>query len=99
VPILVAFLAYCLDVTLRAKSVAGPGLTPRAILDKVRRLRMLDIHFPTTGGPTPILSRYTERNAGRKLLVKRLRVDLPSRSPPRITAPAGRPARAATHQA
>jgi hypothetical protein len=60
---------------------------------------MLDIHFPTTGGPTPILGRYTERNAGRKLLVKRLRVDLPSQSPPHITAQAGRPARAATHQA
>jgi hypothetical protein len=35
VPILVAFLAYCLDVTLRAKSESlTPGLTPRAIPDK-----------------------------------------------------------------
>jgi transposase len=88
--ILVAFVAYCLHVTLRAKLKAlAPGLTPRAVLDKFAAIQMLDVHFPTTDGRTLILSRYTELNADQKLLVKRLKLDLPSQAPPRITAPAG----------
>jgi hypothetical protein len=43
---------------------------------------------------TLILSRYTELNTEQKLLVKQLKLDLPSQPPPRITAPAGKPARA-----
>jgi hypothetical protein len=56
---------------------------------------MLDVHFPTTDGRTLILSRYTELNADQRLLAKRLKLDLPSQSPPRITAPAGKQASAA----
>jgi transposase len=91
--IFVAFLAYCLHVTLRAKlKPLAPGLTPRAVLDKLAAVQMLDVHFPTTDGRTLILSRYTELNAEQKLLVKRLKLDLPSQPPPRITATVGRPA-------
>jgi hypothetical protein len=39
-------------------------------------------------------TRYTEPTADQKLLVKRLKLNLPSQPPPRITAPAGQPARA-----
>ena len=98
--IFVAFVAYCLHVTLRAKlKPLAPGLTPRAVLDKLAAIQMLDVHFPTTDGRTLILSRYTELNADQKLLVKHLKLDLPSQPPPRITAPVGQPARAATQQA
>jgi transposase len=91
--IFVAFLAYCLHVTLRAKlKPLAPGLTPRAVLDKFAAIQMLDVHFPTTDGRTLILSRHTELNADQKLLVKRLKLDLPTQPPPRITAPAGKPA-------
>jgi hypothetical protein len=91
--IFVAFLAYCLHVTLRAQlKPLAPGLTPRAVLDKLAAIQMLDVHFPTTDGRTLILSRYTELNADQKLLVKQLKLDLPSQPPPRITAP-GKPAR------
>jgi hypothetical protein len=48
---------------------------------------MLDVHFPTTDGRTLILSRYTELNVDQKLLVRQLKLDLPSQPPPRITAP------------
>jgi transposase len=97
--IFVAFLAYCLHVTLRAQlKPLAPGLTPRAVLDKLAAIQMLDVHFPTTDGRTLILSRYTELNTEQKLLVKQLKLDLPSQPPPRITAPAGKPARAATQQ-
>jgi transposase len=97
--IFVAFLAYCLYVTLRAQlKPLAPGLTPRAVLDKLAAIQMLDVHFPTTDGRTLILSRYTELNADQKLLVKQLKLDLPSQPPPRITASAGKPARAVTQQ-
>ena len=85
--IFVAFLAYCLHVTLRARlrPLAG-GLTPRAVLDKFAAIQMLDVHFPTTDGRTLILTRHTELSADQKLLVRQLNLDLPPQPPPRITA-------------
>ena len=66
--IFVAFLAYCLHVTLRARlKPLAPGLTPRAVLDKFAAIQMLDVHFPTTDGRTLILSRYTELTADQKM--------------------------------
>jgi transposase len=85
--VFVAFMAYCLHVTLRArlKPLAG-GLTPRAVLDKLAAIQMLDVQFPTTDGRTLILSRYTELNTDQKLLVSQLKLSLPPQPPPRITA-------------
>ena len=86
--IFVAFLAYCLHVTLRTRlRPLAPGLTPRAVLDKFAAVQMLDVHFPTTDGRTLILSRYTELTADQKLLARQLKLDLPPQPPPRITAP------------
>ena len=97
--IFVAFVAYCLHVTLRARlKPLAPGLTPRAVLDKLAAIQMLDVHFPTTDGRTLILSRYTELNAEQKLLVNQLKLDLPSQPLPRITALAATTARPATPQ-
>jgi transposase len=94
--IFVAFLAYCLHVTLRARlrPLAG-GLTPRAVLDKFAAIQMLDVHFSTTEGRTLILSRYTELNADQKLLAGQLNLEMPPQPPPRITA-AGQIAKAST---
>lgn len=85
--IFVAFMAYCLHVTLRArlKPLAG-GLTPRAVLDKLAAIHMLDLHFPTTDGRTLILTRYTEPNADQRLLLQQLNLTMPPQPPPRITA-------------
>jgi transposase len=85
--IFIAFMAYCLQVTLRArlKPLAG-GLTPRAVLDKMAAVQMLDVHFPTTDGRTLILSRYTELTADQNILVHQLNLTLPPQPPPRITA-------------
>jgi hypothetical protein len=87
--IFVAFLAYCLHVTLRArlKPLAG-GLTPRAALDKLAAVQMLDVQFPTTDGRTLVIRRYTELAAEQELLVQQLKLNLPPQPPPRITAPA-----------
>jgi hypothetical protein len=87
--IFVAFIAYCLQVTLRArlKSLA-PGLTPRAVLDKFAAIQMLDVHFPTTDGRTLILTRHTEPDPDQKLLLTRMKLQLPPQPKPRIaTAP------------
>jgi len=44
--IFIAFLAYCLHVTLRARlKPLAPGLTPRAVIDKLAAVQMLDVHF------------------------------------------------------
>ena len=85
--IFVAFIAYCLHVTLRAQlRPVATGLTPRAVLDKFATLQMLDVKFPTTDGRTLILSRYTEPDTDHKLLLEQLRLTLPPQPPPRITA-------------
>jgi transposase len=49
--IFVAFLAYCLQVTLKNQlRRAAPGLTPRAVLEKFKTMQMVDVHLPTTDG-------------------------------------------------
>ncbi|HET6893258.1 MAG TPA: IS1634 family transposase [Pyrinomonadaceae bacterium] len=85
--IFVAFIAYCLHVTLRARlRPVAAGLTPRSVLDKFAAMQMLDVKFPTTDGRTLILSRYTEPDTDHKLLLEQLRLTLPPQPPPRITA-------------
>jgi transposase len=59
--IFVAFLAYCIQVTLKHRlRLKAPGLTARQALDKFSTLQMLDVHFPTTDGRELIFTRYTE---------------------------------------
>ena len=87
--ILVAFLAYCLLVTLKQRLQAhAPGLTPRAVLDKLAAIQMLDVWFPTTDGRWLIMPRYTEPEAEQALLLYKLKLNLPVQPPPRIMAPA-----------
>jgi transposase len=83
--IFVAFMAYCLHVSLRAQlKPLAPGLTSRAVLDKFAAIQMLDVHFPTTDGRTLILSRYTELNPEQRILADQLKLTLPPQPPPRI---------------
>jgi transposase len=85
--IFVAFMAYCLHVTLKARlRPVAAGLTPRAVLDKFATMQMLDVKLPTTDGRTLILSRYTEPETDHKLLLEQLKLTLPPQPPPRITA-------------
>ena len=85
--IFVAFIAYCLHVTLRAHLKAlAPGLTSRAVLDKLAAIQMLDLHFPTTDGRTLILTRYTQPTQDQQLILERLKLTLPPQPPPRIAA-------------
>ena len=84
--IFVAFVAYCLQVTLkqRARTLA-PGLTPRAVLEKFAAMQMVDVHLPTTDGRHLILSRYTQPEKDLQLLLDQLKLSLPAQPPPKIT--------------
>ncbi len=84
--ILVAFLAYCLTVTLRHRlRMHAPGLTPRAVLEKLAGIQMLDVSFPTTDGRCLVMPRYTEPSPEQALLLHHLNLVLPQQPPPRIT--------------
>ena len=86
---MVAFLAYCLTVTLRRRLQRhAPGLTPRAVLEKLATIQMLDVSFPTTDGRTLVMPRYTEPDADQALLLHQLNLTLPKQPPPKITTPA-----------
>ena len=85
--IFVAFLAYCLQVTLKAqlRQLAG-GTTPRAVIEKFKTMRMVDVKLPTTDGRELTLSRYTQPEPEHRMLLEQLRLDLPRQPPPKITA-------------
>ena len=86
--ILIAFLAYCLQVTLKQQLVAhAPGLTPTTVLDKLATIQMIDVCIPTTDGRWLILPRYTQPDTDTKMLLHKLKIDLPAQPPPRITSP------------
>jgi len=85
--IFVAFLAYCLQVTLtrRLKDLA-PGLTARSVLEKLAEMQMIDVHLPTTDGREVILTRHTQPEPDQRLLLDKLKLTLPEQPPPKITA-------------
>ena len=93
--IFVAFLAYCLHVTLhrRLKDLA-PGLTPRSVLEKFSAIQMIDVHLPTTDGRQIILTRTTQPEPELKLLLAKLKLQLPPQPPPKISSAQARSATA-----
>jgi hypothetical protein len=91
--IFIAFLAYCLHVTLKRRLHAlAPGLTPRSVLEKFSTLQMIDVQVPTTDGRELMLTRYTQPEPDLSLLLDKLKLDLPAQPPPKISAAAADPA-------
>ena len=85
--ILVAFLAYCLLVTLKNRLQAlAPGLTPRAVLEKLATIQMLEVWLPTTDGRWLVMPRFTQPEADQVILLHKLKLVLPQQPPPRIKA-------------
>ena len=83
--ILVAFLAYCLLVTLKNRLQAlAPGLTPRAVLEKLSTIQMLDVWLPTTDLRWLVMPRFTQPQADQTILLHKLHLALPQQPPPRI---------------
>ena len=80
-----AFLGYALLASLRMKlRYAAPGLTPRAVLEKLSAIRMVDVCIPTTDGRLLVMPRYIEPEADQQLVLDKLRLSLPPQPPPRI---------------
>jgi len=85
--IFIAFLAYCLHVTLGQQLKAlAPGLTARSVLEKFATMQMIDVYIPTTDGRELSLTRYTQPEPEIKLLLEKLKLTLPAQAPPKITA-------------
>ena len=85
--IFIAFLAYCLHVTLGQQLKAlAPGLTPRSVLEKFAAVQMIDVYLPTTDGRELSLTRYTQPEPELKLLLDKLKLTLPTQAPPKISA-------------
>lgn len=81
-----AFLAYCLQVTLKARlRPLATGLTPAEVLAKFKTKQMVDVHVPTTDGRALVLSRYTQPEAEHRMLLDRLGLKLPKQPPPKVT--------------
>lgn len=81
--ILVAFLAYCLTVTLKHRlQTHAPGLTPKAVLEKLATIQMLDVWFPTTDDRWLVMPRYTQPEADQAVLLHKLKLSLPQQPPP-----------------
>lgn len=94
----VAFLGYCLAATLRQRlRVHAPGLTPKAVLEKLATIQMLDVWMPTTDGRWLVLPRYTQPEEEHQLVLEKLKLELPAQPPPRIhsgqVCPPTRPAK------
>ena len=84
--IFIAFLAYCLQVTLQRRLHAlAPGLTARSALEKFAAVQMIDVYLPTTDRRELLLTRYTQPEPELRLLIQQLRLELPPQPPPRIT--------------
>jgi transposase len=85
--VFIAFLAYCLHVTLaRRLHALAPGLTPRAVFEKFAAVQMIDVHVPTTDGRELVLTRYTQPEPELALLLDQLKLDLPAQPAPKLNA-------------
>lgn len=84
----IAFLAYCLMITLRQQLRAvAPGLMPRVVFEKLATLQLLDVSVPTTDGRELLLVRHTEPGRDVAFLLRQLGLALPPQPPPKIHAP------------
>jgi len=83
--IFVAFLSYCLQITLQQRLKAlAPGLTVRSVLEKFAAIQLVDVHLPTTDGRELRLPRYTEPDKEHLLLLSRLDLKLPPQPRPEL---------------
>jgi transposase len=82
----IAFLSYCLSITLRQqlRGLSG-GLMPRTVFEKLATVQMLDVRIPTTDGRELLLTRHTEPSHDVNLLLDALKLALPPQPPPRIS--------------
>ena len=80
-------MAYGLSVTMKHRLTAlVPGLTPRAVLEKLAILQMLDVCLSTTDGYWLIMPRYTQPAPELLLMLRRVGAEIRGRRSSRIKA-------------
>jgi transposase len=85
--ILIAFLAYCLQVTLKNRLlIHAPGLTPAAVLEKLATIQMVEVWIPMVDGRWLVLPRHTQPEKDVQAMLDHLHMNLPSQPPPRVKA-------------
>ena len=58
--VLIAFLAYCLQVTLKNRLlIHAPGLTPSSVFEKMAAIQMVEVWIPMLDGRWLVLPRHT----------------------------------------
>ena len=83
--VLIAFLAYCLQVTLKNRLlIHAPGLTPAAVLEKLATIQMVEVWIPMVDGRWLVLPRHTQPDKDVQAVLDHLRLALPSQPPPRV---------------
>ena len=83
--IFVAFLAYCLMITLRQKlRYHAGGLTARDVFDKLSAIMMIDVRIPTTDDRILEMRRYSQPELEQRIILDKLKVKLPKQPPPKV---------------
>ena len=91
--VLIAFLAYSLQVTLKNRlMIHAPGLTPAAVFDKLATIQMVEVWIPMVDGRWLMMPRHTQPDKDVQAVLDQLQIHLPSQPPPRIRASQGAPA-------
>jgi transposase len=90
--VLIAFLAYCLQVTLKNRlMIHAPGLTPAAVLEKLATIQMVEVWIPMQDGRWLMLPRHTQPEKDVQAMLDHIHMTLPSQPPPRIKASQAHP--------
>ena len=85
--VLIAFLAYSLQVTLKNRLMKhAPGLTPAAVFEKLATIQMVEVWIPMVDGRWLAMPRHTQPEPDVQALLNQIRITLPSQPPPRIKA-------------
>jgi transposase len=83
--VLIAFLAYCLQVTLKNRlMIHASGLTPASVLEKMATIQMVEVWIPMLDGRWLMLPRYTQPEKDVQAMLNKLDITLPCQPPPRI---------------
>ena len=83
--VLIAFLAYCLQVTLKnSLMIHASGLTPAAVFEKMATIQMVEVWIPMLDGRWLMLPRYTQPEKDVQAMLNKLDITLPAQPPPRI---------------
>ena len=85
--VLIAFLAYCLQVTLKNRlMIHAPGLTPAAVFEKLATIQMVEVWIPMLDGRWLVLPRHTQPEKDVQAVLNQCQITLPCQPPPRIKA-------------